>query len=239
MSYTAVRFVQAWPSVVLRDSPSARGKGLTQCLWGDWVGLYPEVIGDWTKVRTRGRDGWLQAKDLTEERPLEINFVDIGQGDGTFIVTPDDEMIIIDAGATDNMHRFLKWRFNLNNKTKAPPISKVIITHPDLDHYDGFSRIFKDSRFEIGEVLHNGIVERNGNDPLGTSIVTQGQKYLTGIAKTRSNRRWRYWQNQKRAFSCHLTQLRQSPNPSWRRSQYFIRRIPDGSISRPTHRLQC
>jgi beta-lactamase superfamily II metal-dependent hydrolase len=185
MSYTAVRFVSAWPSVVLRDSPSSRGKGLTQCLWGDWVGLYPELSGHWHRVRTRGRDGWLQAKDLTEERPLEINFVDIGQGDGTFIVTPNDEMIIIDAGATDNMHRFLKWRFNLNNKTKAPAISKVIITHPDLDHYDGFSRIFRDSRFQIGEVLHSGIVERNGDEPLGKSMLVQGQKYLTGIAKTR------------------------------------------------------
>lgn len=185
MSYTAVRFVSAWPSVVLKASASSRGKGLTQCLWGDWVGLYPEVSGGWTRVRTRGRDGWLQTKDLTAERPLEINFVDIGQGDGTFIVTPQDEMIIIDAGATDNMHRFLKWRFNLNNKTKAPRISKVIITHPDLDHYDGFSRIFGDSRFEIGEVLHNGIVERNGDEPLGTSVLVQGQKFLTGVVRSR------------------------------------------------------
>lgn len=185
MSYTAVRCVRAWPSVVLRGSPSARGNGLTQCLWGDWVGLYQDLDGGWVRVRTRGRDGWLKQTDLTEERPLEINFVDIGQGDGAFIVTPSDEMILIDAGESDNMHRFLKWRFNLRNRTRAPKISKAIITHPDQDHYKGFNRIFDDSRFQIGDVLHNGIVERNDSEPLGPSTVVAGQKYLTEIVQTR------------------------------------------------------
>jgi hypothetical protein len=39
-------------------------------------------------------------------------FVDIGQGDGCLMITPDDKLFVIDAGAGDNMLRFLRWRFN-------------------------------------------------------------------------------------------------------------------------------
>jgi beta-lactamase superfamily II metal-dependent hydrolase len=185
MSYTEVQYVGAWPSVVLRDGPSARAKGLTQCLWGDWAGLYGTTNGAWVRVRTRGRDGWLKRTDLIVERPLEVNFVDIGQGDGTFIVTPGDEMILIDAGERDNMHRFLRWRFNLGPNRKAPKIALTIISHPDLDHYRGFQRLFDDKRFEFESVCHNGIVERDAPDVLGRSVVSGDQRYLTEIVQTR------------------------------------------------------
>lgn len=187
MSYKAIRSVGAWPSVVLRGSASTRGKGLTQCLWGDWVGVFdePEHLG-FSRVRTRGRDGWLKTSDLSAERPLEVNFVDIGQGDGTFIVTPDDEMLVIDAGLGDNMHRFLQWRFNLRSRQQAPRMSTAIITHPDADHYKGFQRIFDDPRFSFDSVLHNGIVERSGEDSLGESRVVDGQNYLTDVVATQA-----------------------------------------------------
>lgn len=89
------RFVNAWTSTVLRKEADGRSTGLTQCLWGDWVGVKDQDgVNGWLPVRTRGEDGWLRSADLTPERPLEVNFVDIGQGDGTFIVTPDDRMLI-------------------------------------------------------------------------------------------------------------------------------------------------
>ncbi len=44
----------------------------------------------------------MKRSDLQDERLLEVNFVDIGQGDGTFIVTPDDRFMLIDAGESDN-----------------------------------------------------------------------------------------------------------------------------------------
>lgn len=187
MSYKAIRFVHAWPSAVLRPGASAGGAGLTQCLWGDWVGVYDEPSqGGWARVRTRGRDGWLKEAQLMEERPMEINFVDIGQGDGTFIVTPDDKMLLVDSGEGDNMHRFLTWRFNLRSRQQAPRIDTAIITHPDSDHYKGFQRLFDDTRFRFGTVYHSGIVERTGDDLLGPSRVVDGQNYLTDVVTTRA-----------------------------------------------------
>ncbi len=190
MSYAAIRFVSRWPSAVLREKASGRSKGLTQCLWGDWVGVRSlSPRNGWISVRTRGRDGFLREDDLMEERPLEVNFVDIGQGDGTFIVTPDDRMIVIDAGQSSNMYRFLKWRFNLKPGRKAPRIETAIITHPDSDHYKGFQKLFDDKRFEFGTLFHNGIIERAGRDTLGPSTIRGDQKYLTDIIRTEARLR--------------------------------------------------
>ena len=182
MAYECTRFVGRWTSTILREDSRKGSKGLTQCLWGDWVGVYdlPPERG-WRRVRTRGRDGWLHEDDLSAERPLEVNFVDIGQGDGTFVVTPDDKMILIDAGQRSNMYRFLKWRFNLNRNAMAPQIDVAVITHPDSDHYKGFQKLFDDERFKFGTVFHNGIVERTGDDSLGPSTVHGGQRYLTDV----------------------------------------------------------
>lgn len=69
----------------------------------------------WIKVRSRQEQGWIRFDELIIQRPLEVNFIDIGQGDGCHLVTPDDKHFIIDAGETDNMYRFLRWRFNLEN----------------------------------------------------------------------------------------------------------------------------
>ncbi|HUF50869.1 MAG TPA: hypothetical protein VMN60_08560 [Longimicrobiales bacterium] len=186
MPYEAIRYVSAWTTAVLRAEPARRAEGLTQCLWGDWVGVESLAATDgWLRVRTRGRSGWLREQDIGATRPLEVNFVDIGQGDGTFVVAPDDSMFIIDAGQGDNMHRFLRWRFNLSGSRQAPPIEAAVISHPDLDHYKGFQRIFADQRFRFNTVYHNGIVERAGGDALGASEVVDGQRYLTELVQDR------------------------------------------------------
>jgi beta-lactamase superfamily II metal-dependent hydrolase len=188
MAYAAERFVSAWTDTVLRKEPNKRSKGLTQCLWGDWVGVRDlQEQGGWLKVHTRQRDGWLQADELTEERLLEVNFVDIGQGDGTFIVLPNDKDIIVDAGAGDNMYRFLSWRFNIRAHPDSREIEAAIITHPDIDHYGGFQRLFKEKKFTFNTVFHNGIVEREKEkeapkiEALGPTKLHNGRLYLTGL----------------------------------------------------------
>ena len=82
---------------------------------------------------------WVQDKRL-----LEINFVDVGQGDGCLLVTPEDKLLIIDAGEADNMFRFLRWRFG--RFQKPVEFESMVITHPDLDHYAGFFEFFQEQR---------------------------------------------------------------------------------------------
>ena len=165
-------FFAGYPSPFLRDAPPpARGKRIQQLLWGDFVRPLGGASGDWLEVRGRNANGWIRRADLQEARLLEINFIDIGQGDGTFIVTPDDDYLLVDAGASSNMRRFLNWRFNLRNRPNAKvPIRAAVITHPDNDHYGGFTQLFASPRFLFESVYHNGIVERAGADRLGPIV---------------------------------------------------------------------
>ena len=95
------------------SASSKKGKTpINQLLWGDWAKV-KQISGDWIKVRARGRDGWVRVEDLQSNRILEVNFVDVAQGDGAHIQTPDDAALVIDAGQEDNMFRFLRWRFNM------------------------------------------------------------------------------------------------------------------------------
>ena len=99
----------AFPAVPLYQDSTGR-TAVRQLLWGDFVRVTgPERDGR-LPVRARG-DGWMDPQDLQAERLLEIVFVDIGQGDGMLMVTPDDQKLLIDAGEGDNMYRFLRWRF--------------------------------------------------------------------------------------------------------------------------------
>ena len=77
---------------------------------------------EYIKVHCRNADGWIKRSEMQFDRPLEVNFIDVGQGDGCHIVTPDDKHFLIDAGKSDNMYRFLKWRFNLRSPGPLPGI---------------------------------------------------------------------------------------------------------------------
>ncbi len=69
-------------------------------------------------------------------KDLKIHFVDVGQGDCTFIVTPKNQTILIDGGGS------LTEEFNVGKKTLLPYlldrgytcIDYIMISHADLDH---------------------------------------------------------------------------------------------------------
>lgn len=163
----------ARPDVVLCAAPGG-DTARNHLILGDRLRFLAETDGDFVKIRCRGDEGWVREDDVTETRALEVNFVDIGQGDGCHIVTPDDEIILIDAGVGTNMERFLNWRYNLRyrNVRRAPdfdpslperdpwPIHYVIVSHPDNDHYLGFRHIFENPKLSFDKIFHNGIVER-------------------------------------------------------------------------------
>ena len=67
-------------------------------------------------------------------KELRIYFVDVGQGDSTFIVTPKNKTILIDGGGSSN--------FDVGKNTLLPyildrgytKIDTIIISHFDNDH---------------------------------------------------------------------------------------------------------
>lgn len=77
---------------------------------------------------------------------LEINFVDVGQGDCTFIVTPRNKTILIDGGGSSSDE------FDVGKSTLLPyildkgytKIDYIFISHFDQDHVGGILTILQE-----------------------------------------------------------------------------------------------
>lgn len=180
-----VRFA-GYPSAFVFEAPDGK-KRIQHLLWGDWLRLKPGDHGDFREVRARGVDGWMRKDSFTTERLLEATFVDVGQGDGCLLVTPDDEKIVIDAGVDDHMYRFLRWRFG---EFRQPiEFDIAILSHPDQDHYGGFSDLLLDPMVSFGTLYHNGIMERKGKDSLGPRKKDGGRSYLTELVRNKTELR--------------------------------------------------
>ena len=63
------------------------------------------------KVSFRSREGWIKKSQLGNNAALEAYFIDVGQGDSTFIVTPTRKKILVDGGLNDQALRFLAWKY--------------------------------------------------------------------------------------------------------------------------------
>ena len=156
-------------------------------LFGDYISIKSlDIVNGRVKAKSRNRNGWVKVEEIQKQRVLEVNFVDIGQGDGCHIVTPDDQHIIVDAGISDNMNRYLTWRFYLYYRKKPLPFPFIsIISHSDKDHYKGFQQVFDNKNIKFAHLYHNGLVERPGPKPLG--IKKNG--YITGLVQTNDQMR--------------------------------------------------
>ncbi|MDH5398970.1 MAG: hypothetical protein OEX02_12545 [Cyclobacteriaceae bacterium] len=166
------------------NDTDTKGKtGINQLIWGDWARI-DRLSGNWVEVFSRRKTGWVRKEQLQTDRLLEVNFVDIGQGDGCHIQTPQDRAIVIDAGEEDNMYRFLRWRFG---KFSSPfKFESFIMSHPDKDHYYGFKHLFEDKHVHVEKVYHNTIIEqvKGGKSTLGSEVKIGKKKYLNSLVQT-------------------------------------------------------
>ncbi len=140
---------------------------------------------------------WVPEYQIQDDRCLEVVFVDIGQGDGCFLVTPDDQRMVIDAGEGSNMRHYLNWRHGTRERTV---FEAAIISHPDSDHYKGFQTLFHRENFFFKTLYTNGLMEYvvpektpgekpGPTDPrpsaLGTRQKIDGTNYVTTLVTTR------------------------------------------------------
>src|SRR5690348_2489113 len=83
--------------------------------------------------------------------PLELYYLDVGQGDSELIRLPNGANILIDAGPPNG-----KVLERLNEV--LPPgdsyIDLLMMTHPQLDHFGGFIDVLK--KYNVGMFLGSG-----------------------------------------------------------------------------------
>lgn len=89
-------------------------------------------------------------KQIPDDR-FHIYFLDVGQGDATFIKTPLNHQILIDGGPENLVIEELGKVMPFFDKT----IDLVVLTHPHADHIDGLVEVLK--RFEVENIVINGI----------------------------------------------------------------------------------
>lgn len=108
---------------------------------------------------------------------LKIHFVDIGQGDCTFIVTPNNKTILIDGGGSTSNE------YDVGESTLLPyildrgytKIDYIFISHFDQDHAGGIFTILEE--LEVGQVYISKQEEDSENY----------QKFLTIIKDKKIN----------------------------------------------------
>src|SRR5687768_10699520 len=176
------------------------GDKVRQVLWGDFLTLDPAASTNpaWTFVLWGASSGQptrlkIKSKFVTDTRPLEIVFVDVGQGDGCVLITPErdgtERIMVIDAGKTHHMAEFLEQRFKIVKNAANLKFHAAIVTHPDEDHYGGFTPIFRDTQAKFKHLYHSGLVERavTGEFPkVGGKTKLAGDKvsYVRSLAVT-------------------------------------------------------
>lgn len=77
------------------------------------------------------------------KKELEIYMIDVGQGDGILIKTPQEKKILIDGGGNEkyDIGENVLIPYLLNKKIKK--IDYIIITHFDSDHVKGIFKVLK------------------------------------------------------------------------------------------------
>lgn len=86
----------------------------------------------------------------SEKNFVKITFLDIGQGDATFIEFPDGTQMLVDCAIDARILEALGRVMPFYDHT----IDYVIATHPDKDHYGGCVDVLK--RFEVKHIVTNG-----------------------------------------------------------------------------------
>ena len=84
---------------------------------------------------------------------LKIYFVDVNQGDCTFIITPKNKTILIDGGGSESTN------FDIGKRTLIPfvldkgynKIDYIIISHFDQDHVGGLLTVMEE--LKVGQVI--------------------------------------------------------------------------------------
>ena len=164
-------FLNVFDAVMrLQPREKTHKNAVNHLIMGDELLYTGKDHDEWAEFYARKSTGWLKKEWVQEERFLEVNFVDIGQGDGCHLITPSNKVLLIDAGegkgfdgkAGDHMMRFLNWRHDLRKEdAESLEIEYAIASHPDLDHYYGFESVFAHPKINVNKVGHNGIVERS------------------------------------------------------------------------------
>lgn len=109
------------------------------------------------RVEYRGRIGEWNPPPVVSKRSLEMYFLDVGQGDAAFIVTPNNTKILVDGGLLERALGFLIWKYRLDIAGNSVVIDHLFLSHADKDHVEGLIPLLNHPGITVKSIYHNGI----------------------------------------------------------------------------------
>lgn len=104
-----------------------------------------------------GHAGFVELARLREDPLLKVFFVDVGQGDAT-VVQHQDGILVIDGGPNRGFRDWLLQHFApVIAREGRLRISTLVVSHFDLDHYQGLTTLLRHPRVHVDRILHNGL----------------------------------------------------------------------------------
>jgi len=148
-------------------------------IFGDEVETNGPPINGRVKAEFRGRKGFISDNHLSNKPALEMYFIDVGQGDSTFIVTPNRKKILIDGGINKRAFGFLAWKYRLDKDGPPLDIDLLVLSHADADHIDGLTPIIRSPKINVRKIIHNGIATfKDGTFDTALGNLDPSEKYL-------------------------------------------------------------
>jgi beta-lactamase superfamily II metal-dependent hydrolase len=165
--------------------------------WGDEVDVVSTPAGGRPKIKFRKKpsggpavtvDAFLH-KDVsfTDDKPLKVRYIDVGQGDGAIVETPSGKLLLIDGGEEGHLRNYLGTVF-----PTSVAIDTIVVTHGDADHFEGLTKLLTgpSPKVTVERVFHNGLAKRpskKGNktrpdeEMFGATAEKQGELYCTEL----------------------------------------------------------
>ena len=162
----------------LYEATTGRKKEMV-LIFGDEVKTSGSSVDGRVATEFRGRKGYINEDHLGNKPALELYFIDVGQGDSTFIVTPSRKKILVDGGLGNRAYGFLSWKYMLEKGGSPIDIDLLVLSHADGDHIQGLIPIIKHPKINVKKIVHNGIATFQKN-AFSTKIgdIDSGKQYL-------------------------------------------------------------
>ena len=172
-----VKYISGKSSPLYRSSTG--GSREMVLIFGDEVKTSGSPVEGRVRAEFRGRKGFISENHLGNNPALEMYFIDVGQGDSAFIVTPHRKKILIDGGINKRAFGFLAWKYRFDKDGLPIDIDLLVLSHADGDHIDGLIPIIRHPRINVRKVIHNGIATfKDGTLDNNLGNLDIAQKYL-------------------------------------------------------------
>ncbi len=94
---------------------------------------------------------------LPKKDNLEVDFLDVGQGDSELIKTPYGQNILVDGGPDRTILKRLGGDLPFWDRK----IDLMVLTHPHADHVTGLNEVLK--RYKVEKILYTGVLHSDPN----------------------------------------------------------------------------